>query len=301
MGCNAMEHHLNSDQISLFSTIVDKGSFSKAAQHVGVHVSTVTRQIDSLEELIGSKLFIRSSRYLGLTESGRYLYERAKFLLKDLSDTVEEIRCIEQSESGVIRLSCLPTFGKMLIIPFLAQNNRKGQKIQIHMNLTERLVDPIVERLDLAIRVGEQPDSCLYPKKIGVQSWHICASPELVSQFDTKHIQKLKGLPLIDKCAEYNSLCWKGIEKSNFISAWCDDFQAQLMMAIEGIGFCCLPNWVIASSIATGKLVKVMDDPFARCETIYALRPFQKANAKVSLFMESIEASLTTVAEIVSS
>jgi DNA-binding transcriptional LysR family regulator len=73
------------------------------------------------------------------------------------------------------------------------------------------------------------------------------------------------------------------------------------MMAIEGIGFCCLPNWVIASSIATGKLVKVMDDPFARCETIYALRPFQKANAKVSLFMESIEASLTTVAEIVSS
>lgn len=102
-------------------------------------------------------------------------------------------------------------------------------------------------------------------------------------------------MPLIDKCAEYNSLCWKGLEKSNVIATRCDDFHAQLMLAIAGLGVCCLPNWVVAPAIASGELVKVMDDPFDRCEAIYALRPFQKASAKVSLAMEGIETALTTL------
>ncbi len=293
-----MEHSLNSELLLLFSTVVDKGSFSKAANYVGVHVSTVTRQMDNFEEAIGVKLFIRSSRYLGLTESGRYLYEKARYLLQDMADTVEEIRTIAQAESGVIRVSCLPTFGKMIVIPSLTRNQHKTSDIQIYLNLTERLVDPIVERLDLAIRIGEQPDSCLYSKPIGVQTWHICASPSLLSHYSSEQISQFKELPLIDKCVESHSLCWKGLEKNNLISARCDDFHAQLMLAVEGIGCCCLPHWVVTSSIVAGKLVKVMDDPFARCETIYALRPFPKANAKVSLFMAQLEEALATLPDV---
>jgi len=295
-----VNHYPSSEQLFLFATVVDQGSFSKAAAYVGVHVSTVTRQIDQLEQLIRAKLLIRSSRFLGLTEAGRYLYDKSKPLLKDISDTVETIRTIEQSTSGVIRMSCLPTFGKMIVIPFLAQCHQQDMGIHVHLNLTERLVDPIVERLDLAIRVGEQPNSNLYPKKIGVQTWHICASPALLSQYSAEQIGEFNHLPLIDKCAEYNSLCWKGLEKSNVIATRCDDFHAQLMLAIAGLGVCCLPNWVVAPAIASGELVKVMDDPFDRCEIIYALRPFQKASAKVSLAMEGIETALATISGMMS-
>ncbi|WP_051680465.1 LysR family transcriptional regulator [Vibrio rhizosphaerae] len=290
-----MNHYPSSEQLFLFSTVVDQGSFSKAAAHMGVHVSTVTRQIDQLEQRIKAKLLIRSSRFLGLTEAGRYLYEKSKPLLKDLTDTMETIRAIESSTSGVIRMSCLPTFGKMIVIPFLAQCRRQEINLDIHLNLTERLVDPIVERLDLAIRIGEQPDSSLYPQKIGTQTWHICASPQLLARYSAEQIGQFNHLPLIDKCAEYNSLCWKGLEKSNVIAARCDDFHAQLMLAMAGIGVCCLPNWVVAPAIAAGELVKVMDDPFDRCETIYALRPFQQASAKVSLAMAGIETALITI------
>jgi len=293
-----VKNHFNSEQIYLFSIVVDQGSFLKAAHYLGVNVSTVMRHINNLEKSIGAKLFIRSSHYLGLTESGHHLYGKAQGILKELSDIVEEVKAIEQSESGVIQVSCLPTFGKIVIIPFLADNYLKEHNVHINFHFTERLVNPIVERLDLAIRIGKQPDSSLYAKKIGVQTWHICASPELLKQFSSEHIEQFKGLPLIDKCTENSSLCWKGIEKLNVISSRCDDFHAQLMLAIAGIGFCCLPNWVISSSIANGQLIKVMDDPFDRSEPIYALRPFPTANPKLSQFMASIESSLATLSHL---
>jgi len=296
MGRKTMDHYLNSEQLFLFSLVTEKGSFSKAAKHANVHVSTITRQIDHLEEFVGGKLFIRSTHYLGLTESGQYLYEQSKGILKGMLNTVKEIQYIEESKSGVIRLSCLPTFGKLIIVPTLCKENKK---INITLNLTEKLVDPIVERLDLAIRIGEQPDSNLYSKKIGVQTWAICASPKLLSQYSQEQISLFNELPLIDKCSEYNSICWNGLEKSNYASARCDDFHAQLMLAVDGLGFCCLPNWVLASAITDGSLIKVKDDPFGRNDPIYALRPFKKANMKVLLFMENITSSLSAVSTII--
>ena len=148
----------------------------------------------------------------------------------------------------------------------------------------------------MAIRIGEQPDSCLYSNKIGIQTWSICASPSLLAQFTSEKIKQFTGLLLIDKCIESKSICWKGLEESNYVSARCDDFHAQLMLAVQNIGFCCLPNWVTFSAIANGQLVKVMDDPFLRRDVIYALRPFQKTSAKIALFIKAVKTSLANIA-----
>jgi len=290
-----MDYPISSDQIFLFKTIVEKGSFSKAAQQLGLHVSTVTRQIDRLEESIGAKLFIRSSHFIGLTESGDHLYRESKEILKHLSSVIEDIRQIENAESGEIKISCLPTFCKTVIIPILKKVKQNNQDIQLSFDLTERLVDPIVERLDLAIRIGDQPNSTLYSKKLGEQTWHICASPDLASKHRLTHIDELENMPLIKKYSKNSTVCWNKLEERNHIAAKCDDFHGQLMLAIEGIGFCCLPNWVVHGSIQNGSLVHVLHDPFQRRDTIYALRPFKHPNAKSALLMDEIERSLDNV------
>lgn len=292
---------LDIEKIYLFSTIVEKGNFSKAAAHIGVNVSTVTRKMNNLEQSIGTALFIRSSRSLGLTEAGHILYQKSKHLLKDISGVINEIKEVEKPDFGTIRMSCLPTFGKLIIIPMITNKLLQLHNINIHLNLTETLTNPISERLDLTVRIGEQPDSNLYSKSIGTQTWHICASPKLLSQFTMDEIKSFTGLPLIDKYAEHNSLCWKGIEKSNLITYRCNDFHAQLLLALEGVGFCCLPNWVIAASIASGDLINVMDAPFQHSASIYSLRPFLKVNSKIMLFMDLLTESLHSGANITTS
>ncbi len=288
-----MKKTLNSEQIYIFSTIVEKKSFSKAANSLGVHVSTMTRRMDELENILNVKLFIRSSRYLGLTEQGSYLYQQSKNILQSIANATEGIQKISESENGSIRLSCLPTFGKVLITPYIRANSTLGSGLHFFVNLTERLVDPITERLDVSIRIGEQPDSSLYRKKIGEQHWKICGSPTLLSQLDDHNLKNLQNLPIIDKCQSKKSLCWLGIENNNDVVVQCDDFYTQLQLAIDGIGICCLPNWVVIEAIRRGELIEVIKDPFFRFDPIYALRPFLNTNIKISKLLVYLEDKLS--------
>jgi DNA-binding transcriptional LysR family regulator len=149
------------EYLSVFADVVRSGSFSAAARKRAQTPSAVVRQIDALEHELGVALFIRSTRSLTLTDSGQKLYQRALRLLDELADVHAEVSAFDISVSGTLRIACLPSFGKRYVLPVIAALEAEHPALRVELDLTERLYNPVTERLDVMIRMGDLPDSTL--------------------------------------------------------------------------------------------------------------------------------------------
>ena len=139
--------------------------------------SSLVRHIDALESALGAALFVRSTRGLLLTDAGELLLTRAAALMTDITGLRAELSALNETPQGTLRISCLPTFGKTYVLPLLPTLAERYPQLSVDLDLTERLTDPTQERLDAAIRIGEQKDSALYASRIATQRWVMCASP----------------------------------------------------------------------------------------------------------------------------
>jgi DNA-binding transcriptional LysR family regulator len=137
----------------------------------------VVRQIDALEHELGVALFIRSTRSLTLTDSGQKLYQRALRLLDELADVHAEVSAFDISVSGTLRIACLPSFGKRYVLPVIAALEAEHPALRVELDLTERLYNPVTERLDVMIRMGDLPDSTLIAMTLAPLTRLLVASP----------------------------------------------------------------------------------------------------------------------------
>lgn len=158
------------EHLAVFAEVVRQGSFSAAARRRGQTPSAIARQIDALEHSLGVPLLVRSTRALTRTEAGERLFERAQPLLEQLVDMHAEIAAFDGAIAGVFRLACFPTFGKRYVIPALQQVMAIHPKLTVELDLTERLADPVLDRLDAVIRIGRLTDSTLIASKLADQA-----------------------------------------------------------------------------------------------------------------------------------
>lgn len=147
------------EHLAVFVEVVRHGSFSGAARRRGQTPSAIVRQIDALEHSLGVPLLLRSTRALVMTDAGERLFDRAQPLLDQLADTHAEVAAFDGAVAGVVRIACFPTFGKRYVIPALEQVMVDHPRLRVELDLTERLADPVLERLDAVIRIGELADS----------------------------------------------------------------------------------------------------------------------------------------------
>src|SRR5690606_28287720 len=173
-----METEKFAEYMSVFVQVAQSNSFSAVARSKGMAASSVSRQIDALEGELGICLFTRSTRALVLTDAGELLLERALKILQDMTDARDELISLEQNVSGVLCVSCLPAFGRRHVVPHLPDLFAKYPKLSVELDLTERTVDPGVDRMDAVLRVGQQPDSSLISQTTASQRYVICASPD---------------------------------------------------------------------------------------------------------------------------
>ncbi|WP_162558088.1 LysR family transcriptional regulator, partial [Pseudomonas aeruginosa] len=164
------------EHLPVFVAVARAGSFSAVAARQGVAPSSVVRQIDALEVALDVRLFVRSTRGLALTDAGELLLARAPILLDELVDLRAEVAALGDEPRGVLRVACLPTFGRHHVLPLLPGLLTRYPALRIELEFTERLADPVRERLDAVIRVGPLKDSRLYAQRLGTQRWSICAS-----------------------------------------------------------------------------------------------------------------------------
>lgn len=291
------------EHLAVFVDVVRGGSFSSAARRRAVTPSSVVRQIDGLEQALGSLLLIRSTRALTLTDAGQRLFERAQHLLDDLADVQSEITAMNGDIAGVLRIACFPTFGKRYVIPVVDQLMSKHTELKVALDLTERLADPIQERLDAVIRIGTLEDSSMIAAKIADQRRLLVASPRYRERFGIPaSVEELKNHRLIDKLHGADLLGWADILGHAIRDTAagggvfrCDDFEALRGAAIAGIGVAFLPSWVVGPDVSAGALERLALAGEAwndRTAGIYVLRAPVKLSAKLRVFMAAMRSHI---------
>jgi DNA-binding transcriptional LysR family regulator len=189
-----------------------ESSFSGAGRRRGRTPSSIGRQIDALEAYLDTPLFLRSTRHLTLTDAGETLLIRARQILDSLVDTQQELASMKGEVTGVLRVACYPTFGKRYVLPVMAKLSRQYPELSFDLDLTERLADPVAERLDVVIRIGDMADSTLIASKIATQIRVLCASPAYLENTGVPaSLDEIVSHRLIDKLHGADLLCWSSV------------------------------------------------------------------------------------------
>lgn len=291
-----MSHARTMENLEVFVDTVRAGSFSAVARRRGVAVSSVARQIDALEEDLKASLFTRSTRALRPTDAGKLLFSRAVKILSDLADARSEVVSFEAGVEGVLRVSCLPTFGRRYVVPCLEQLFHTHPGLSVELDLTERIADPTTERLDLAIRFGHLPDSTLISTKLADQTYVICAAPDYLMRNGPLHsVEELANHRLIDKRRSQSPLGWREVlgddlQQYGHCVFEADDFDAQRQTAVAGAGIVRLPDWVVGHDIGIGALVVLHPDglPTEEVTGIHLVRALRRPSARLKAFVAAL-------------
>ena len=287
-----MESIKFAENLAMFVDVAQAGSFSAVARRKGLVASSVARQIDALEQDLGVVLFTRSTRALMMTDAGSLLFERAVRILHDLRSVRGEVVAAERTVEGLLRVSCVPAFGRRHVVPHLGTLAEKHPGLRVELELTERTVDAVVERFDLVIRLGPQPDSSMVGQRIGYQRYIIGASPAYLRRHGhPTRFDELAQHRLIDR---QHSTSMRGWREVTGPGAWlpeqfafeCDDCDARRMAAAQGLGIALMPNWAIGEDLAAGRLValELAGAPPLEATGIHLMRAAQRANTRTSAF-----------------
>lgn len=174
-------------QMQTFASVVDAGSFVRAAESLDMSKAAVSRYVADLEQRLGVRLLHRTTRKLSLTEEGRAFHARCKALLGELEEAELEITARSAQASGLVKINVPVSFGIRHLAPlwsdFMAQNPR----VTLDVTLADRVVDLVEEGYDLAVRIGSLASSSLISRKLACTRMVLCASPTYLK----KH-----GIPL---------------------------------------------------------------------------------------------------------
>ena len=168
--------------LTAFARVVETGSFARAAERLGVSVSSVSRLVADLEAHLDARLLNRTTRRLSLTESGQAFFERCVQLLADLEEAEVAVTAASIVPRGTLRLTCSATFGARHLAPAIAAFAARHPQMRFDVELSERVVDLVEEGFDLAVRVGETGSQNLVGRRIGTTRLVCCAAPSYLAR-----------------------------------------------------------------------------------------------------------------------
>ena len=280
------------ENLATFVDVARAGSFSAVARRRGQVASSVSRQVDTLEREMGVALFTRSTRALVRTDAGDLLFDRATRILQELAETRDAVTALEQGVSGRLRVACLPAFARRHVVPHLGSLYAQYPELTVELELTDRVVDPVLERFDLVIRVGQQADSKLIARSIASQRYIVCATPAYLQAHGRPvHAQELAHHRLIDRGHSTSMRGWRELltpahAASAAFALECDDCDARRLSVLQGLGIALMPDWSVGEDIGAGRLVELLLDgllPQAQ-GGIYLVRAAPRASAKLRAF-----------------
>lgn len=255
------------DAMALFVATIDAGSLSGAARNAGISLSTVSRHLTALEERLGTRLVVRTTRALALTEAGRNYYERAKQLLAEIDDLETSLTTDASSPSGQLTVSAPTLFGRVFILPILSDFIVRHPKVTLDTLLLDRPVNLVEDGIDIAIRISDLDDSSLIARRLGNLRWVISAAPDYLEARGTP--KKPTDLAEHD-CLLFNQgnkaplwpMLVNGRPEQVRIPARVNSntLDGVIAAALAGAGLVYAPAWSVADHVADGRLKVVMRD-----------------------------------------
>ena len=173
----------NLTDVAVFVRVVERGSFTLAAQDLGLSRAVVSKYLSRLEERLGARLLHRTTRRLSLTEAGAALFEASRGALERIEEAEAAVAQFQSEPRGRLRVSAPMSFGILHLGPAIAEFARANPKITLDMRLDDRFVNLVEEGIDVAVRIGTLTDSSLVARKLATTRAVACASPAYLAQF----------------------------------------------------------------------------------------------------------------------
>lgn len=252
--------------MATFVRVVDAGSLSAAARSLPSSLTSVSRQISELEQHFGTRLLLRTTRRLALTEDGRTLYERAKSILGEFKEVEAALSRGHHQPSGRLRVSAPSLMGRLLVAPLLHEFLHRFPSLSVDLLLVDRDVDMIEEDIHLSLRVGHLPDSQLVVRKLADLQMITCASAAYLKRRGTPQVPAdlqhhdclvFSDTPGVavwrfgrDPKAEYR------IRLTGRI--WVNSLDALVTAAKHSAGIVRVPSWQVEAELADGRLRRIL-------------------------------------------
>ena len=289
------------NHVALFVRVVKAGSFTAAAQAVGLPKSSVSRSVARLEQEVGVRLLERTTRKLVLTAAGQAYYESVRAAVAGIDEADAAVRELGATPRGVVRLTAPPDLGVELAA-VLSRFTRKYPAIRVECALTSRTVDIVSEGFDLAVRAGRLDDSALVVRRIGITEAGLFASSaylrrrgrpksfEELPEHDWVLYHAHAGRSLI-RLSDADNI-ERSVEVTGSLMA--DDIAFCCAAAEAGSGIAFLPVTLAIEPVLAGRLEHVLPNWMARGATLNVVMPSGRyVPARVALVRDLLVDFLT--------
>ncbi|MFC5496366.1 LysR family transcriptional regulator [Caenimonas terrae] len=275
-------------QLESFVSVSTRGSLTAAAKAEGVAPAIMGRRLDALEERLGVKLLVRTTRRISLTHEGSAFLEDCQRLLADVANAEASVSAGGVKASGHLRITAPAGFGRRHVAPLVPRFRELHGDVTISLNLTDRVVDLAGEGFDCAVRVGDLPDSSLVSVRLADNRRLCVATPAYLERHGTpRHPAELGRhacLTLSSDASQTRGWAFrvpKGADHEliHFKPAGpldCTDGQVLHDWCLAGLGVAWRSTWEVEGEIAAGRLVQVLADFAAPANGIYAVFPQRK-------------------------
>ena len=275
----------------IFVKVAETESFADTARQMFMSAPAVTRSVASLEDLIGARLLVRTTRSVKMTEAGVRYFEDCRRILADIAEAEAAAGGSYATPTGTLSITASALFGQMYVLPIVTSYLDTYPTMKAKTLFIDRPVNIVEEGIDVAVRIGHLPDSNLSAVKVGSVRRVMCGSPKYFERYGVPNSpDDLKDHRIAASTAAWASPEWKfgnDLRVSVDAALQCNTNEAAIQSAREGWGLTRVLNYQIGPALVAGELQIVLSEFEEPALPIHILHPEGRhAPAKVRAFVD---------------
>ncbi|MBH1965866.1 MAG: LysR family transcriptional regulator [Comamonadaceae bacterium] len=285
----------NLKRLAYFAAVVETGSFTGAANRLGITKAVVSQQVARLEREFRTTLLTRTTRKVTPTDTGRSFYQRCALILKEAGDAFDELGEVAEAPSGTLRLTAPLDYGISAVVPVITEFTRLYPQCKVDAVLSDQSLDLMSGQVELAIRVGWVTQLNVQARQIGTFRQLLVAAPALQRQLARLETpQDISALAFVANTALRDPVHWSfsrsEVERQSVVVHPVISLDATLAVreaVLHGAGLSVFPEYVVSADLKAGRLIQVLPEWALPSGGIHAVFPTARFRpAKVRAFVE---------------
>ncbi|ADM96966.1 DNA-binding transcriptional regulator YafC [Dickeya dadantii] len=255
-----------SEELAIFVSVVESGSFSRAAEQLGLANSAVSRAVKKLEMKLGVSLLNRTTRQLSLTEEGERYFRRVQQILQEMAAAETELMETRRTPRGLLRIDAATPVVLHLLMPLVKPFRERYPEVTLSLVSSETFINLIERKVDVAIRAGTLTDSSLRARPLFTSYRKIVASPDYVAKHGApQHVDELARHLCLGFTEPVSLNTWPVARADGqlyeiAVGLSSNSGETLKQLSLTGNGIACLSDYMIDGEIARGELVELLAD-----------------------------------------
>lgn len=274
----------STEELIAYVAVVKYGNFTLAAKQLGLSKQLISRRILMLEERLGARLLIRTTRKLSTTEAGQAFYLSAQKILLDLQEAEQLVSNQAEELRGLIKLAAPTSYPTIRLSKAIQQFMHLYPQVELWIDADNRLVDVVGEGYDVVIRITNHPEDGMVVKALEGSPMVYCCSPAYAKQFGVP-----KGPHEIKQhhCLTHRSSEWVFVDKNEIhkmhIHPRLKSNHGEVLRdaAIAGLGIACLPAFYTEDDIQAGRLMEILQNYRFEDAAVYVMTPYHRQSSRL--------------------